>query len=62
MYDGFTCDIKDCKLLPTKTLSFRGLGLFSRFSEDSMDLCAKHYLELLNYVWGLSKTKELSEK
>ena|SRR5690242_9216619 len=57
-----TCDIKDCELLPSKQILFKGFGLFASLNADGFDLCGKHYLELLNQIWGMSKAKVLSEK
>jgi hypothetical protein len=57
-----TCDIKDCELLPSKQILFKGFGLFASLNADGFDLCGKHYLELLNQVWGMSKAKVLADK
>ena len=55
-----TCDIEDCEFIPAKVVTLRGLGLFSRFNGESMELCAKHSMELLEYLWVRSKARLIS--
>ncbi len=45
------CDFAGCGHFRSKQLALRGVGLFARFQEDTLDLCSEHYIEVLNLLW-----------